>query len=122
MNHPPSSHQTSVRIEKVGIFVCARACAGDSDMTATTSTSALSILREMFPSKLRISTRELAGVLSLHPQSIRNSISLKKFPVKTYLDGHLMYADLRDVADYIDSKRPKPLGRPTKASKLSAAQ
>lgn len=89
---------------------------------ATTST-ALSMLQSMFPNKMRIGTVDLATVLDLHPQTIRNAVAEKSFKIPTYLDGHLRYADLRDVADYLDKKRnAKPMGRPTKASRIAAAQ
>ena len=87
------------------------------------SLPALDLLREMFPNKMRISTSDLASTLGLNPQSIRNAVGKKTFPIRTYIDGHLMYADLRDVAAHLDSMREvKRIGRPTKASKLSAAQ
>jgi hypothetical protein len=67
----------------------------------------------------RLNTSELAGLLSLHPQTIRNQIAQKRFPVASYLDGGIRYFDVRDVEAYFDKKRPgagKKVGRPTKLS------
>lgn len=84
--------------------------------------SALELLIKLYPGKMRIGTPALAEVIDWNPISIRNAIHHKKFPIHTYVDGHNRYADLRDVADYLDKKRtPTPkIGRPTKASKLAA--
>lgn len=89
---------------------------------ATATPSALSMLQSMFPNKMRIGTPALAEVIDWNPISIRNAIHHKKFPIHTYVDGRNRYADLRDVANYLDKKRTPPpkIGRPTKASKLAA--
>ena len=75
----------------------------------------------MFPNKMRIGTVDLATVLDLHPQTIRNAVSEKTFKIPTYVEGHIRYADIRDVALFLEAKRnPSRIGRPTKASKLAA--
>lgn len=84
--------------------------------------SAIDLLTAQFPKKLRLNTADLARVLCFHPYSIRNRIAKGIFPIPTYVDGTKRFADLRDVAAYLDGLRNKrKAGRPTKASKIEAA-
>jgi len=54
---------------------------------------------------IRLSTRDLAEVLSLAAGTIRNQISRGTFPIPTYQDGGRQWADYRDVAAYLDQMR-----------------
>jgi hypothetical protein len=72
---------------------------------------------------LRVKTAELAILIRRHPQSIRNQIAKKKFPIPSYPEGNILYFDSRDVLAYLDKRRnqaSKRKGRPTKASVIEA--
>lgn len=87
--------------------------------TASNSTYAIDLLVLQFPKKFRLTTAELAVVLNIDAGTIRNKSINNTFPVHTYIDGRQRFADIRDVADYLDRKRDKrKAGRPTKASIL----
>ena len=65
--------------------------------------------------------------IGMRPQSGRNAITTKTFPVKTYLQGSRRFAHIADVAEYLDSRRldaagQRRPGRPTNASKLAALE
>ena len=59
---------------------------------------------------LRLTTADLARVLRTTPSNIRKDIFLQRFPIPTYKDHpgrrSPRFADARDVAAYLDSKRP----------------
>ena len=52
----------------------------------------------------RLDLVQLADVLNMSKSTIVNQLSAGTFPVKTYLDGK-RYADIRDVAEYLDEVR-----------------
>lgn len=52
----------------------------------------------------RLDLDDLADALSISKSTIYNQMSAGAFPVKTYLDGK-RYADVRDVAEYLDERR-----------------
>lgn len=86
------------------------------------NTSTLELLQQQFPFQLRLRTAQFAPILNRHPQSIRNSISLGRFKLHTYMEGQTRYVDVRDLANYLDGLRKKNAarGRPTKASLIEA--
>lgn len=61
----------------------------------------------------RLTTADLAAVLKRTPDAIRTQIAVGEFPIPIYRDDGKegsrkpWYADARDVAEYLDSKRPK---------------
>lgn len=71
--------------------------------------SMLEILVELYGP--RLGTADLARALKKTPEHIRNEISAGVFPIRTYKDGDAQsaprYADVRDVAEYLDRKRDK---------------
>ena len=54
---------------------------------------------------LRVDLEALAGILDMKPSTIRNQISAHVFQLPTYTDGGKRWADVRDVAEYLDSCR-----------------
>ena len=66
--------------------------------------AALPIIQEYFPGKLRLNVTQLAIVLNLHQQTIRNRLSRGTFPIPSYKDSGRFF-DIRDVAIFIESKR-----------------
>ena len=85
--------------------------------------STLSILLDRFEGQTNLSVLQIQKSINwTNPQSIRNAISLDKFPIPTYKMGRFRYADIRDVAAYLDDLRrgPAKLGRPTKAERKAA--
>lgn len=59
----------------------------------------------------RLTTADLGEVLHKSPDVVRNEISAETFPIPTYKDTDAQrspwYADLRDVVEYLNRKRPK---------------
>lgn len=53
----------------------------------------------------RMNVDQLAEVMSIAPATIYNQISAGRFPIKTYIEGKMRYADLRDVVEYFDQCR-----------------
>lgn len=53
----------------------------------------------------RMNIEQLAEVMSIAPATIYNQVSAGKFPIKTYVEGKMRYADLRDVTAYFDQCR-----------------
>ncbi|MBE2262893.1 MAG: hypothetical protein IAE92_09125 [Burkholderiaceae bacterium] len=47
----------------------------------------------------------LAGILDTTAPNIRRKISERTFPIPTYIDGAKRWADVRDVAEYLDAMR-----------------
>jgi len=85
------------------------------------STTAIEILQAQFPKKLRFTPIEIASIINWHPQTIRNKISKNTFGIHTYIECGKRYADIRDVAEYLDKMRNKrKVGRPTKASNIDS--
>ena len=56
---------------------------------------------------LRLRVEQLATLLDVSKGSIYNQLSAGTFPVPTYLDGKLRFADYRDVAAYLDDCRTR---------------
>ena len=63
------------------------------------------IVAERYGLRLRI--EQLATLLDVSKGSIYNQLSAGTFPVPTYLDGKLRFADYRDVAAYLDDCRAR---------------
>jgi hypothetical protein len=55
---------------------------------------------------LRMDVGDLAIELKMRPKTIISNRSAGKFDLKMYRDGKRIYSDVRDVAEYLDSKRP----------------
>jgi DNA-directed RNA polymerase specialized sigma24 family protein len=54
---------------------------------------------------LRLSIKQLAEVLQLGLSTVNNKIGDGTLGVRTYLDGGRRFADVRDVADYLEQLR-----------------
>lgn len=54
---------------------------------------------------LRVDLERLAEILETTQPNIRRKISEATFEIPTYLDGGKRWADIRDVADYLDQRR-----------------
>lgn len=54
---------------------------------------------------LRVDLERLAEILDTTPPNIRRKISEGSFAIPTYLDGGKRWADIRDVAEYLDRCR-----------------
>lgn len=55
----------------------------------------------------RMNVEQMAEVMSIAPATIYNQISAGRFPIKTYIEGKMRYADLRDVTEYFDQCRER---------------
>lgn len=64
--------------------------------------SALSILMQAHPGQLRILAIEAGRWLGYAPQSVRNAIFKRNFPLPTKKIGGRNTVDLRDLAAYLD--------------------
>lgn len=54
---------------------------------------------------LRLDLEALAKELDTTPANLRRRISLGDFEIPTYVDGGRRWADVRDVAEYLDERR-----------------
>jgi len=54
---------------------------------------------------LRVNLEALASILDTTPANLRRRISAQDFEIPTYVDGGKRWADVRDVADYLDARR-----------------
>lgn len=54
---------------------------------------------------LRTDLEALANILDTTPSNLRRRISLGDFEIPTYVDGGKRWADIRDVASYLDARR-----------------
>lgn len=54
---------------------------------------------------LRLDLEALAKVLDTTAPNLRRRISADDFEIPTYLDGGKRWADVRDVAEYLDKRR-----------------
>ena len=54
---------------------------------------------------LRLDLEALAKELDTTPANLRRRISLDDFEIPTYVDGGKRWADVRDVASYLDARR-----------------
>lgn len=55
----------------------------------------------------RLSLEQLAEVLHRAKNTIYNQVSKGTFEIPTYLDGGKRFADMRDVANYLDACRER---------------
>jgi hypothetical protein len=71
---------------------------------------------------LRLDLEALAKELDTTPANLRRRISLEDFEIPTYLDGGRRWADVRDVAAYLDERRAQALKahRPARDASLPA--
>ncbi len=68
---------------------------------------------------LRLNMGQLADLLGVKRGTILNRISAGTFPIPTYLDGAMRYADHRDVAEHLDRCRAEAS---TAAASVAAAE
>jgi len=54
---------------------------------------------------LRVNLETLANILDSTAANLRRKISEETFEIPTYMDGGKRWADVRDVADYLDVRR-----------------
>lgn len=54
---------------------------------------------------LRVDLERLAEILETTPPNLRRKISDATFEIPTYIDGGKRWADIRDVAEYLDQRR-----------------
>lgn len=54
---------------------------------------------------LRANLDQLSAILETTTPNIRRKISEATFEIPTYLDGGKRWADIRDVAEYLDRRR-----------------
>lgn len=54
---------------------------------------------------LRVDLEGLAKILDTTPPNLRRRISEQTLEIPTYVDGGKRWADVRDVAEYLDERR-----------------
>jgi len=54
---------------------------------------------------LRVNLDQLAAILETTAPNLRRKISEGTFGIPTYIDNGKRWADVRDVADYLDQRR-----------------
>lgn len=54
---------------------------------------------------LRVDLEGLAAILDTTPPNLRRMISAHTLQIPTYIDGGRRWADIRDVAEYLDQRR-----------------
>lgn len=54
---------------------------------------------------LRVDLEALAKILDTTPANLRRRISEQTLEIPTYVDGGKRWADVRDVAEYLDARR-----------------
>jgi hypothetical protein len=54
---------------------------------------------------MRMSAKELSSELKMSYSTLMHKRQAGQLDVKLYKDGGAVFADVRDVADYLDSKR-----------------
>ena len=57
--------------------------------------------------RARLTMDELAAELGWARNTVYNQVSAGTFPVATYVDGGRRWADVRDVASYLDACRAR---------------
>lgn len=55
----------------------------------------------------RLGTDELAAVLGVTPKTLGNKLHRGEVPIVTYKDNGKVWADVRDVAEYLDECRAR---------------
>jgi len=53
----------------------------------------------------RLTIEQLAELMDITPETVRNQIYAARFPIPTYKDGGKTFADIRDVAKHLDEQR-----------------
>lgn len=53
----------------------------------------------------RLNMDQLSDMMQIAPTTLYNQISAGSCPVKTYREGKARFADVRDVAEYLDQVR-----------------
>lgn len=53
----------------------------------------------------RLDAEALGKLLGVETKTVQNKIAANTLGIKTYVDGGKRWADVRDVADYLDSLR-----------------
>lgn len=69
---------------------------------------------------LRLDLEALAKELDSTPANLRRRISLEDFEIPTYLDGGRRWADVRDVASYLDARREQAQKAHKHAARVAA--
>lgn len=55
----------------------------------------------------RLTVEQMAEALQIGKSTIHNQIGADTFPIPTYLDQRTRFADVRDVAKYLDDCRAR---------------
>jgi hypothetical protein len=63
----------------------------------------------------RLGTDELAEVLGISPRTLANKVYRCEVPLPVYKDQGKVWADCRDVAEYLDACRAKAKAEATQA-------
>lgn len=90
----------------------------------TASTSSLALLQAAFPGKIILTSDEVGIACNITPASIRTLRCRGVFRIPSFSNGGKHLFDIRDVAEFLDSRRtPKPKrGAPTKAQRIARAE
>ena len=84
----------------------------------------MSMLNQMYLLErygLRLNVEQLAEVMDSTPAAIHRRISDGTLEIQTYIDSKKRYADIRDVAQYMDLKRDAARNAAIRASDLRTA-
>lgn len=98
-------------------------------------TNSLDLIQQFYPKTFRIDNDQLAVLIGLGSQTVRNKTSKNTLQIKSMKDGARRLFDIRDVADFLDAQgsqsnalqatpttpTKRRVGRPTKASQIAAA-
>ena len=55
--------------------------------------------------KPRLALKDIADLMSITVETARNQIYAGRLPIPTYKEGANTFADIRDVAEYLDKMR-----------------
>lgn len=97
-----------------------------------TNANSLDLIQQFYPKTFRIDTDQLAILIGLGSQTVRNKTSKNTLRIKSMKDGARRLFDIRDVAAFLDEQRDqsnttqttpplRKVGRPTKASQMANA-
>jgi predicted DNA-binding transcriptional regulator AlpA len=53
----------------------------------------------------RVNLEQMCEVLGIKPRTAYNNIATGQFPIPTYLENRMRFADYRDLAEYLDACR-----------------
>jgi hypothetical protein len=70
---------------------------------------------------LRVDLEGLGTILDTTPANLRRRISEGTLTIPTYVDGGRRWADVRDVAEYLDAMRASARGANPQAAGLRSA-